>query len=203
MHTNCKFTHYIISMNIKCIINFPEVEKLKKAFLFLFALAFIFSFDVRALADGDHSKSVKQATEKFKNSSSDEQTDMEGMDHDSGTNMEGMDHDSGTDMEGMDHDSGTDMEGMDHDSGTDMEGMNHDSGTNMEGMNNDSGTDMEGMDMEEGSGAEAHDHHAAVVEVPPNYKVLGSYGAVNLLFILIGVWNKWFRRKGDLNNGNA
>jgi hypothetical protein len=181
-------------MNIKCIINFPEVEKLKKAFLFLFALAFIFSFDVRVLADGDHSKSVKQATEKFKNSSSNEQTDMEGMDHDSGTDMEGMIHD---------HDDGMDMEGMDHDSGTDMGDMNHDSGTEMEGMNHDSGTDMEGTDMEEESGAEAHDHHAAVVVVPPNYKVLGSYGAVNLLFILIGVWNKWFRRKGDLNNGNA
>ncbi len=29
----------------------------------------------------------------------------------------------------------------------------------------------------------------------PNYKVLGTYGAVNLSFILIGVWNKWIRRK--------
>ncbi|WML24922.1 hypothetical protein [Neobacillus sp. OS1-33] len=143
---------------------------MKKAFLFLLSLAFIFSFDVRALADGDHSKNIKQATENFKNGSSNDQTEMEGMDHGSGADMEGMDHDSGADMEGMDHDSGA---------------------------------DMEGMDMEEGSGGAAHDHHAAVVEVPPNYKVLGTYGAVNLLFILIGVWNKWFRRKGDLNNGHA
>lgn len=44
--------------------------------------------------------------------------------------------------------------------------------------------------------AEGDDHHGPVVETPPNYKVLGTYGAVNLSFILKGVWNKWFRRKG-------
>jgi hypothetical protein len=48
-----------------------------------------------------------------------------------------------------------------------------------------------------GDEEEADDHHGPVVETPPNYKVLGSYGAVNLSFILIGVWNKWFRRKGN------
>ncbi|MBT2698154.1 hypothetical protein J7E79_12090 [Bacillus sp. ISL-40] len=134
---------------------------MKKLYLLIFTLAFIFSFDVRALADEGHSHSpnIKQATETLKNS---------------GTK----DQDASSE--------GDDMEGMDHDSGTDMEGMNHDSGTDMEG-----------------SGGEAHDHHAAMVELPPNYKVLGTFGAVNLSFILIGVWNKWFRRKGDLNNGNA
>ncbi|MBT2738237.1 hypothetical protein [Bacillus sp. ISL-7] len=145
---------------------------MKKLYLLIFTLVFIFSFDVRALADKGHSHSpnIKQATENLKNSGTKSQDASS----------------EGDDMEGMDHDSGTDMEGMNHDSGTDMEGMNHDSGTDMEG-----------------SGGEAHDHHAAVVEVPPNYKVLGTFGAVNLSFILIGVWNKWFRRKGDLNNGNA
>jgi hypothetical protein len=44
-------------------------------------------------------------------------------------------------------------------------------------------------------GHESEGHHGPVVETPPNYKVLGTYGAVNLSFILIGVWNKWFRRK--------
>ncbi|MFP5105602.1 hypothetical protein ACSU6B_02335 [Neobacillus sp. C211] len=156
---------------------------MKKLYLLIFTLIFIFSFDVRALADKGHSHSpnIKQATENLKNSG------IKSQDASS----------EGDDMEGMNHDSGTDMEGMNHDSGTDMEGMNHDSGTDMEGMNHDSGTDMEG------SGGEAHDHHAEVVEIPPNYKVLGTFGAVNLSFILIGVWNKWFRRKGDLNNGNA
>ncbi|MFP5112655.1 hypothetical protein ACSU64_09775 [Bacillaceae bacterium C204] len=133
---------------------------MKKVSLCLFTLAFIFSFNVRALADGDHSKNIKQATENFKNGSSNDQAE---------------------DNAGMDHDNGSDMEGMDH----------------------DSGSDMEGMDMGDDSSGAAHDHHAAVVETPPNYKVLGTYGAVNLVFILIGVWNKWFRRKGDLNNGNA
>jgi hypothetical protein len=166
---------------------------LKKVFLSLFILAFIFSFNVRALADGDHSTTIKHAAEKFKNGSSNQQTeDSASMDHGSGSDMEGMDHGKGSDMEGMDHGSGSDMEGMDHGSGSDMEGMDH-----------GSRSDMEGMDMEGDSGGEAHDHHAAVVETPPNYKVLGTYGAVNLLFILIGIWNKWFRRKGDVNNGNA
>ena len=148
-------------MNIKCIINFLEVEKLKKLYLLIFTLVFIFSFDVRALADEGHSHTpnLKQATENLKNSGSKSQDASS---------------------------EGDDMEGMNHDSGTDMEGMNHDSGTDMEG-----------------SGGETHDHHAVVVEVPPNYKVLGTFGAVNLSFILIGVWNKWVRRKGDLNNGNA
>jgi hypothetical protein len=144
---------------------------LKRVFLSLFTLAFIFSFNVRALADGDHSTTIKHAAEKFKNGSSNQQTE---------------------DSASMDHGSGSDMEGMDHGKGSDMEGRDH-----------GSGSDMEGMDMEGDSGGEAHDHPAAVVETPPNYKVLGTYGAVNLLFILIGIWNKWFRRKGDVNNGNA
>jgi hypothetical protein len=168
-----------------------EVEKLKRGFLFLFAIAFIFSFDIRALADEGHShdQNIKKAAENFKNGKSNEN---ESMNHDSGSDMEGMDHGSGSDMEGMNHDSGSDMEGMDHGSGSDMEGMNH-----------ESGSDMEGMDMESESNGESHDHHKAVVETPPNYKILGTYGAVNLSFIIIGVWNKWFRRKGELNNGNA
>ena len=137
-------------MNIRCIINFLEVEKLKKLYLLIFTLVFIFSFDVRALADEGHSHTpnLKQATENLKNSGTKSQDASS----------------EGDDMEGMNHDSGTDMEG---------------------------------------SGGETHDHHAVVVEVPPNYKVLGTFGAVNLSFILIGVWYKWVRRKGDLNNGNA
>ncbi|MEH7075741.1 hypothetical protein [Neobacillus drentensis] len=149
---------------------------MKKLFLLAFTLAFIFSFDVRALADEGHSHApnVKQAGDNLETGSTNGQGDDATMSHGNGTDMD-------MDMEGMDHSSGSDMEGMDH----------------------GSGSDMEGMDMEGDSGAEAHDHHAAVVESPPNYKVLGTYGAVNMLFILIGIWNKWFRRKGDVNNGHA
>lgn len=133
---------------------------MKKLFLFILTIAFIFSFDVSALADEGHSHkpNLKQATENLKDGSTNNQ-----------------DASSGDDST-LDHDSESEMEGMDHDSGDDLE--------------------------DESSG-EVHDHHAAVVETPPNYKVLGTYGTVNLLFILIGVWNKWFRRKGDLKNGHA
>jgi hypothetical protein len=79
--------------------------------------------------------------------------------------------------------SGNSMEGMDmNGSNSDMEGMD------MSG----SGDDMQGMDM----------GHEPVKETPANVKVLGTYGAVNLAFILVGIWNKWFRRKGD-SHGNA
>nr|WP_263324867.1 hypothetical protein [Neobacillus sp. Marseille-Q6967] len=65
----------------------------------------------------------------------------------------------------------------------------HDEGNNEA---NHSSGDTEG-EHEEGAD---EGHHGPVVETPPNYKVLGTYGAVNFSFILIGVWNKWFRRKG-------
>jgi hypothetical protein len=88
--------------------------------------------------------------------------------------------------------SGNSMEGMDmngKDKGMDMSGSNSD----MEGMDmSGSGDDMQGMDM----------GHEPVKETPANVKVLGTYGAVNLAFILVGIWNKWFRRKGD-SHGNA
>ncbi|MEH7095012.1 hypothetical protein [Neobacillus vireti] len=73
----------------------------------------------------------------------------------------------------------------------DMESMDHNSGDGheMEGMTG--GDNMQGMDME---GSEGHSHEP-VKEEPANLKVLGTYGAVNLSFIIIGVWNKWFRRK--------
>lgn len=39
-------------------------------------------------------------------------------------------------------------------------------------------------------------HHKEVVETPPNFTVLGIFAVVNLLFIMIGVWMKWFHKKG-------
>lgn len=51
-------------------------------------------------------------------------------------------------------------------------------------------------------GAEGGSHsHGPVTETPPNMKVLGTFGGINLSFILIGIWNKWSRRKGD-EHGN-
>ncbi|MCQ6281528.1 hypothetical protein [Bacillus sp. EB600] len=72
--------------------------------------------------------------------------------------------------------------------GMDMSGK--DKNMDMSGSNQDG--NMAGMDMGE----------QPIKETPPNVKVLGTYGAVNLSFIIIGVWNKWFRRKDGLD-GNS
>ncbi|MED4224466.1 hypothetical protein [Neobacillus cucumis] len=97
-----------------------------------------------------------------------------------------------------------DMEGMDmsgensksHETKSVSSEHNTSDGHDIEGMTE--GDDMEGMDME-GSGGHSHE---PVKEKPANLKVLGTFGAVNLSFIVIGVWNKWFRRK-DGSNGNS
>ncbi|MGC5326081.1 hypothetical protein [Brevibacillus sp. SYSU BS000544] len=43
--------------------------------------------------------------------------------------------------------------------------------------------------------AGGHGHGGPVVETPPNWGVLSAFAAINLLFILIGIWNKWTVRK--------
>ncbi|KKK34336.1 hypothetical protein WQ57_23215 [Mesobacillus campisalis] len=53
--------------------------------------------------------------------------------------------------------------------------------------------DGDGSHDEQGS----HGHGEEIVEEGPNVKVLGIFGAINLSFLLIGVWNKWIRRKGE------
>jgi hypothetical protein len=96
------------------------------------------------------------------------------------------------DMSGDGHDmDGMDMSGDGHDmEGMDMSGDSHD----MDGMDMSGDShDMEGMDM----GDSGHSH-GPVVETPPNVRVLGTFGAVNLAFILVGIWNKWFRRRGEI-----
>ncbi|MFB6469449.1 hypothetical protein ACE38V_22195 [Cytobacillus sp. Hz8] len=80
------------------------------------------------------------------------------------------------------------------------EGHSHDSNMEMD-MDMDMDQNMDhfksGEHSEHKENTDVHgDHHEPVKETPPNYKVLGTYGAVNLSFILIGVWNKWIRRKG-------
>ncbi len=44
---------------------------------------------------------------------------------------------------------------------------------------------------------EGHDAHGNTdyIEKPANIMVLGTYGAINISFILFGIWNKWFRRQ--------
>lgn len=144
---------------------------MKKLFLSFFVIAFIFTFNVTALADEGHSdvSQLKQATDNFRK----------------GTNTEQQEHSDGeTHLEsGDDHGEGSSTSGHTeteaHSDGTDQD-ENH--------------SDTEG---DHSSGETDGGHHGPVVETPPNYKVLGSFGAVNLSFILIGIWNKWFRRKGN------
>ena len=78
--------------------------------------------------------------------------------------------------------------------------------------NENSGDSMAGMDMSgkdknmDMSGTKKDDNMAGmdmgeepIIETPPNAKVLGTYGAVNAAFIVIGIWLKWFRRKDGSN----
>lgn len=86
---------------------------------------------------------------------------------------------------------GMDMSGKDKNmdmSNMDMSGK--DKNMDMSGSNQDD--NMAGMDMGE----------KPIKETPPNAKILGTYGAVNAAFIMIGVWNKWLRRK-DGSDGNS
>jgi hypothetical protein len=77
-----------------------------------------------------------------------------------------------------------------------MEGMDmNGKDKNMDMSGSKKGDNMEGMNMG-GNSSEP------LKETPANLKVLGTYGAVNLSFIVIGVWNKWFRRKGGFD-GNS
>lgn len=38
-------------------------------------------------------------------------------------------------------------------------------------------------------------HHKEVVETPANFTILGIFATINLLFIMIGVWMKWSKKK--------
>jgi hypothetical protein len=160
------------SKNILSLINLVEVASLKKLFLSFFVIAFIFTFNVTALADKGHSddSQLKQATDNFRK----------------GTNTEQKEHSDGdTHQEsGDDHGEGSSTSGH-----TETEA--HRAGTDQDENHSDAEGDHSSDETDDG-------HHGPVVEAPPNYKVLGSFGVVNLSFILIGVWNKWFRRKGNI-----
>jgi hypothetical protein len=154
---------------------------LKKFCITFFALAFVFSFNLSALADEGHSNdsNIKQATENFKNGTSTNQVE------------ESNDH-GHTDQTDANHDntsSTTKTENPSSEATHEEEGH----GTADNHSEQDENTHEEGSGHEE----ESEGHHGPVVETPPNYKILGTYGAVNLSFIMIGVWNKWFRRKGN------
>jgi hypothetical protein len=163
------------------------VETLRKLLFSLFALAFIFTFNITAFAEEGHShdSNIKQDAGKFKNGSNTNQKDVgenQGHSNHTDANLDSTTSSSHTEYEGTTtEDEGTHEE---HQGTHEEEGH----GTSKEHSYQDHSGQDEG-------GHESEGHHGPVVETPPNYKVLGTYGAVNLSFILIGVWNKWFRRK--------
>jgi DNA mismatch repair ATPase MutL len=177
--------------------NFLEVEKLKKGFIFLFVVAFIFSFNLSVLADEGHDENVKQATESEHSEEADTHT-QEAESHSEEADSHSEKADSHTEAaeahekEAEAHPEEADVHSEAAEAHSDAANAHSDAA--------DAHGEEEGShDKEAGTHTEkeeAGDHHGPVVETPPNYKVLGSYGAVNLSFILIGVWNKWFRRKG-------
>jgi hypothetical protein len=166
------------------------VGKLKRGFISFFVVAFIFSFNLSVLADEGHNENVKQATEDFRK----------------GTNGEHSEEADTHSEEAGSHSEEAEAYEKEVDAHPDeaevhSEAANaHSDAADAHGEDEDSHDKEAGTHTEEeeahGDEAGAGDHHGPVVETPPNYKVLGSYGAANLSFILIGVWNKWFRRKG-------
>ncbi|HLO12839.1 MAG TPA: hypothetical protein VK190_11575 [Pseudoneobacillus sp.] len=171
---------------------------MKWRLLFILTLTISLTGARMTLADGNHQHKAPDTS----NLGTEEKHNMDGMnmdgDHemnmDEGHNMDGMnmdgDHemnmDEGHNMDGMNMDENHDKDSMkDSD-----EGHSHD----MDGMSGDD--DMEGMDM--GGGTHSHGH-GPVIETPPNAKVLGTFGAINASFLVIGLWNKFLRRKGGSN----
>lgn len=168
---------------------------MKKGFISFFVVAFIFSFNLSVSADEGHDENVKQVTETFTNGSEhSEEADTHSEEVDAHLEEAGV-HDKEAEAhpeEAKVHSDAADAHSdaaNAHSEAADAHDEEEDS------LDKEAGTHSE---EEEAHGeAEAGDHHGPVVETLPNYKVLGSYGAVNLSFILLGVWNKWFRRKGN------
>jgi hypothetical protein len=185
-----------------------EVGKLKKLFLSLFAIAFIFSFNVTVLADEGHSddSNVINATENFRNGITGEQKEhSEDADTHSGEAATHKEEAGAHAEEAEAHPEEADVHTEAADAHSEAANGHSEAsaahGEEEEDLSDEADTHAEEAGSHEETGtheeeAEAGDHHGPVVETPSNYKVLGSYGAVNLSFILIGIWNKWFRRKG-------
>lgn len=151
-----------------------EVNDLKLKWLVILALVFVLSGGRIAMADGGHNMNSSTSSQ---NEHSDQNMDAMDMGDEHGTkNMDGMEEKDMNDA----NETKEKQSKVEKDSHEPKESP-----------------DMEGMKME---GSDEHGHEP-VKEKPANMKVLGTYGAVNLSFIVIGVWNKWFRRK-DVSNGN-
>lgn len=117
----------------------------------------------------------------------------------------------------MDHSHGSSkitsspMTEEEHQESLKHEESNHQSGTHEESNSHSGEHDQETsqggkVDFDVDALQEGHEHEEEgghshgggdIVEKPGNVMVLGTFGAINLSFILIGIWNKWFRRREE------
>ncbi|MDP4169311.1 MAG: hypothetical protein Q8906_01800 [Bacillota bacterium] len=131
--------------------------------------------------------------------------DMSGMDM-SGSNAKdskSISHnDSNSGMKKGDDMSGMDMKG--DMSGMDMSGSNakDSKSTSHSDSHNKSSRDTSGMKKGDDMAGMDMGNHEPVKETPPNIKVLGTFGVINFSFIALGIWAKFFRRKGG-SGGNT
>jgi hypothetical protein len=194
---------------------------LKKRYIPLFILSFLLTFNISVLADEghDHEDKIKNDAENFRNGKTEISTEhpdagQGGSHHDDGSNHDGEDHHGGEESshgDGGNHQDGGSVhedgsheeEDSGHEEGSHDQGVSgHDDGeSHDEGVSgHDDGSSHE-EDSSHSDGGEhgepgSHDEEV-IVEPGPDYKVLGAFGTVNLAFLIIGIWNKWFRRKGE------
>lgn len=156
---------------------------MKKLVMAGFLMGVFLSSNQIALADENHQHgdSLHEEENQLENTKNHEETDH----HEGETSS---DHKESHETE-IDH---TKMTEEEH-----QESIKHEEATNhgSEGHEEGNSHSDEG-DAHEESEVGGHGHGGEnLVEKPANMKVLGTFGAINLSFVLIGIWNKWFKRK--------
>lgn len=156
---------------------------MKNWLLLIFALGVITSFQLNAFADEGHpdNENSPKATESS-----------------SGNELEGVgEHSEGGHLkeghEGSEDKEGTSLEN--HSESVDHEDDSHGSGDGKLDHGEDGSHDEADANHDE-QGDHGHAEEKAVEE-GPNFRILGTFGAINLSFLLMGVWNKRIRRKGE------
>jgi predicted PurR-regulated permease PerM len=79
----------------------------------------------------------------------------------------------------------------------DMTPEEHQQMQNMPGVSSNENQQMQNMPWMKSNQMEmeGHQHSHGGIETPPNRFVLGMFALLNAAFILIGIWNKYGRRK--------
>lgn len=183
--TNFFHTKHINSANFSSKLNlakiqFGEVDLLTRMIALLFVLGVVFSNSQLASADGGHGDKEEEVTE-----------ETEEVQEGSSSSEEGTDSSDSHQDDEEDHSK----QAEEHN----KQAEEHKKQAEEHSKQADGDKEVDHADDEDDHAEEEGDdgHHGPVVETPPNFIILGTFGAVNLGFILIGVWNKWIRRKGE------